>query len=144
MRITDDMIISIVRELGPISSKEITREIVRRNPSEDRNYIYGNTARKTRQLEKYRYFKAVVHNSIIYYYMDGQTMIFKPEAPPGSPTREIREYIQNLPEGTTITYAQVCRKFGVCRDAAYRALKPLSFLKMKQTSPRVFIKGAIQ
>ena len=143
MRITDSLILSIIDQHGALTTGQIDREIIARYPDMDRQTVYSDVPHRVRQLIRYRIIEPIQHKELTYYRRVGSDAQIVPD-PKRAPCYRIREYIQELPEGSVFTYTEIENRFNVSRTVPEKVIKSIPGIYKLCARPCLFIKGASQ
>lgn len=139
--INDSDIITYIEKNGPATIGQINRQLIDRYPGITPNRIYHDVSIKARKLVKYRHLKAIQYPGVTYYALPDM------DIPEGSRYEipapyMIRAYIDDLPDGATLTYDDITARFGVSTRTAYKYVKRSPNLKKAPQKRALFVKGA--
>lgn len=138
--INDSDIIHFIENHGPATLGQINRYFVSRNASTPKNRIYHDVGLKARSLVKFRILKTIHADGAEYYALPEMDGPIEPDTGNRAEHR-IRAYIDDLPDGATLTYASIKRHVGVSKDTARASLKNIGVRRVRD-KPAVYLKGA--
>ena len=139
LRITDELIYDVLRYLGPSTSTQIYREIIRRDSTLALDRVRKSARDRIRSCLKYRtILETQVENFVVYHL---------PEQEPSVNVQlqnknDLILYLESLPLGAKVTYRELAH-FSMCRQTVRIALDKTGFtVKYRHCRHAVFVKGA--
>lgn len=128
LRISDELIEDVLKELGPSTASQIYREIIGRDPTLPIEKVRQRAGAHIRSMLKYRIISVTnIYGMDVFHFPDTVPELSEKDVLPNTPRNSIVRYLESLPPGTEVCYKELTDRFHVHRDTVIMAVKKSGF-----------------